>query len=56
MNLTSRIRILIFDDHPVIREGLKAFIATQSDMLLPEKRKMGAPRWKSSVSTDRMWF
>jgi two-component system NarL family response regulator len=34
MNSETQIRILIFDDHHVIREGLKALISTQPDLLV----------------------
>lgn len=31
MNTTPRIRILIADDHPIVRDGLAAIISTQAD-------------------------
>lgn len=34
INETSSIRILIVDDHPVVRRGIAALIATESDMIL----------------------
>jgi two-component system, NarL family, response regulator len=39
---TKRIRVLIADDHPVVREGLAAMIAAQSDMIVVGTAREGA--------------
>ena len=36
------IRIMIVDDHPVLREGLAALIGSQEDMSLVAEAAMGA--------------
>lgn len=34
MSGTQRLRILIVDDHPAVREGLEQFLAAQKDMVV----------------------
>lgn len=41
MNANSPIRILTVDDHPILREGIAAILASESDMLLVAQASNG---------------
>jgi len=41
MNATSPIRILTVDDHPILREGIAAILASESDMMLVAQASNG---------------
>jgi len=38
----ERLRILLADDHPVVRQGLKTFFATQPDLEVVAEAATGA--------------
>jgi DNA-binding NarL/FixJ family response regulator len=40
-NLPDRIRILVVDDHPLLREGIVSLVEKQSDMLIVAEASSG---------------
>ena len=50
---SKRIRILAVDDHPVLRQGIAALIADESDMTWWPKPQTAAKRFNSFARTTR---
>ncbi len=45
----TKLRILLADDHPVVREGLKALINSQSDMDVVGEAASGRSAWQAAL-------
>ena len=43
--MSEKIRILIADDHAIVREGLRALIATEPDLELVAEASDGLRQW-----------
>lgn len=47
-----RIKVLLVDDHPIVREGLKAHLATQPDVQVVEEAGDGLEALRKAVETQ----
>jgi DNA-binding NarL/FixJ family response regulator len=46
--INNKIRVIIADDHPVVREGLVRIISSTPDIIVAGKQKTGRSYWKKS--------
>jgi DNA-binding NarL/FixJ family response regulator len=51
MDTTQQIRVLVVDDHPVVREGIKAILSLESDFLVVGEAATGAEAMQMYRST-----
>ena len=54
MSMKKTIRLLIADDHGIVRKGIKALLATEKDMQVVGEAENGAQALEKAAALNRM--
>jgi len=53
--MTPAIRVLIVDDHAILRKGIRALLSTEADMEVVGRPPTGWRRWPGPGNCGRTW-
>ena len=55
MSQVPQIKVLLVDDHGMVRRGLTAYLSGAADLRLVGEAPMGRKPWTSANACSRMW-